>query len=77
MKKEKGEKQSRNKKVVISTIIFAILGITAIVVGFGLTDGWASVLAWLVSRWAIYIYIMLALVIFVVVWVLFKNKIGE
>ena len=77
MKKEKGEKQSRNKKVVVSTIIFAILGITAIVVGFGLTDGWASVLAWLGSRWAIYIYIMLALVIFVVVWVLFKNKIGE
>lgn len=78
MKKDKkGIFQGKSKWIIISTIIFAILGITALVLGFGFTYGFMSVLMWFGSRWAIYIYIALALIAFLIVWVYFKNKIGE
>ena len=78
MKKDKkGIFQGKSKWIIISTIIFAILGIIALVLGFGFTYGFMSVLMWFGSRWAIYIYIALALIAFLIVWVYFKNKIGE
>lgn len=76
-KKVKAFFEGKSKWIIISTIIFAILGITALVLGFGLTNGWESVLAWFTSRWAIYVYIMLAVVALICIWVFFKNKIGE
>lgn len=76
-KNKKGIFQGKSKWIIISTIIFAILGITALILGFGLTNGWMSVLMWFGSRWAIYVYIVIALVAFIVIWVYFKGKIGE
>lgn len=76
-KNKKGIFEGKSKWIIISTIIFAILGITALVLGFGLTYGFMSVLKWFGSRWAIYIYIIVALLAFLTVWVYFKNKIGE
>lgn len=76
-KNKKGIFQGKSKWIIISTIIFAILGITALVLGFGLTNGWMSVLMWFGSRWAIYVYIVIALLAFIVIWVYFKGKIGE
>ena len=75
-KNKKGIFNGKNKWIVISTIIFAIIGIASIVIGFGLTYGWLAVLQWFGSRWAIYIYIIIAILGFLVVWLIFKNKIG-
>jgi len=75
--KKKGIFEGKSKWIIISTIIFAILGITALILGFGFTNGFMSVLMWFGSRWAIYIYIVVALLGFLIAWVYFKNKIGE
>lgn len=75
--KKKAFKESKSKVAIISTVAFLLLGITAFVVGYGLTDGWDSVLAWFSSRWAVYIYIMLAFLILIVVWLWGKRKVGE
>lgn len=75
--KKKGIFEGKSKWIIISTIIFAILGITALILGFGFTNGFMSVLMWFGSRWAIYIYIVVALLGFLLAWVYFKNKIGE
>lgn len=75
--KKKAKKESKSKIAIISTLVFLILGITAFVLGYGLTDGWASVLAWFGSRWAIYIYILIGFLALIVVWLWARTKIGE
>lgn len=69
--------KGKSKWVILSTAIFALLGITLLIVGFGVTYGWMSVLEWFGSRWAIYVYIIVGLLIFLIAWVVFKQKIGE
>ncbi len=76
-KKKKGIFEGKSKWTIISTAVFAILGITLLIVGFGVTYGWESVLAWFGSRWAIYLYIIIGLLGFLVAWVVFKLKVGE
>lgn len=76
-KNKKGILQGKSKWVIISTIAFVILGIALIVIGFGVTYGWLSVLQWFGSRWAIYIYIIIGLLVFLFAFVIFKQKIGE
>ena len=76
-KNKKGMSQGKSKWVIISTIAFVILGIALIVIGFGVTYGWLSVLQWFGSRWAIYIYIIIGLLVFLFAFVIFKQKIGE
>lgn len=75
--KKKGIFKGKSKWIIISTLAFATLGIFALILGFSLANGFMSVLLWFGSRWAIYIYITLALLGFVVAWVIFKQKIGE
>lgn len=67
----------KGKWVLLSTGIFLLVGIAAIVVGFGLANGWESVLAWFGSRWAIYLYILLGLLFFLVLWIIYKAKMEE
>lgn len=76
-KNKKGILQGKSKWIIISTIAFVILGIALIVIGFGVTYGWLSVLQWFGSRWAIYIYIIIGLLVFLFAFVIFKQKIGE
>ena len=76
-KNKKGISQGKSKWVIIATIAFVILGIALIVIGFGVTYGWLSVLQWFGSRWAIYIYIIIGLLVFLFAFVIFKQKIGE
>ena len=76
-KNKKGILQGKSKWLIISTIAFIILGIALIVIGFGVTYGWLSVLQWFGSRWAIYIYIIIGLLVFLFAFVIFKQKIGE
>lgn len=76
-KKKKGILEGKNRWIFWSTIGFAVLGIISLIVGFGIADGWMSVLLWFGSRWAVYIYITLALLGFLIAWVIFKQKIGE
>lgn len=67
----------KGKWVILSTGIFLAIGITALIVGFGLAYGWLAVLQWFGSRWAIYIYILLGLLVFLVIWVIHKAKMEE
>ena len=76
-KNKKGILQGKSKWLIISTIAFIILGIALIVIGFGVTYGWLSVLQWFGSRWAIYIYIIIGLLVFLFAFVMFKRKSGE
>lgn len=76
-KKKKAFLEGKNKYVFFGTIGFATLGIVSLVVGFGLSKGWLSVLNWFTSRWAIYIYIIVALLGFLVAYLIFKKKMGE
>lgn len=76
-KNKKGILQGKNKWIIISTFAFVILGIALIIIGFGVTNGWLSVLQWFGSRWAIYVYIIIGLLGFLFAWVIFKQKIGE
>lgn len=77
MKKSKKELLKAKKWGIISSIIFVVIGIVAIVVGFGISDGWESVLNWFTSRWSIYVYIAVAFLVFLAAYTIFKSKIGD
>lgn len=74
MKKKKKKLDKATKIAIISTIAFLLVGITAFVVGFGIKDGWLAVAKWFVSRWAVYVYITLILLIFVLIWFIHKRR---
>ena len=77
MKKSKKELLKAKKWGIMSSIIFVVIGIVAIVVGFGISDGWESVLNWFTSRWSIYVYIAAAFLVFLAAYTIFKSKIGD
>lgn len=62
---------------IITTGIFLSLGILGLVLGFGLTNGWESVALWFTGRWAIYVYILIAILILIGVWALYKKFMKE
>lgn len=64
----------KGKWVLLSLLIFAVFGITALIVGFGLTNGWLSVLRWFGSKWAIMIYVLIVFIIFGAIWFIHKAK---
>lgn len=64
----------KGKWVLLSLLIFAVFGITALIVGFGLANGWLSVLQWFGSKWAIMIYVLIVFIIFGAVWFIHKAK---
>ena len=80
MKKKRGFSkfiQEHGKWAIVGTIVFALIGITALVVGNGLAYGWDSVRAWFTSRWGIYVYIIVGFLGFLIAWVIFKMKMGD
>lgn len=64
----------KGKWVLLSLLIFAVFGITALIVGFGLAYGWLSVLQWFGSKWAIMIYVLIVFIIFGAIWFIHKAK---
>jgi len=64
----------KGKWVILSTLIFILVGLICLVVGFGIADGWDAVLAWFGSRYAVMIYVIVALLIFGIVWFIHKAK---
>ncbi len=73
-KKKKLKLEKATIIAIISTLAFFLVGIAAIVIGYGVKDGWDSVGRWFTSRWAIYIYIVIALLIFALAWFLHKRR---
>lgn len=72
--KKKNKLEKRTVIAIVSTGSFLLIGILALVIGFAIKDGWASVLAWFASRWAIYIYIAIAIMVFLLVWFIHKRR---
>lgn len=59
--KRKHRKSKQAIWSIIGTIAFALLGLACLFVGYGLRDGWDSVIAWFSSKYAIYLYIGLVI----------------
>lgn len=59
------------KAMLIGSIVFFLVGIASLVLAFGLKDGWASVLAWFTSRWAMYVYVAIGLWIIIVLYIIY------
>ena len=74
IKNKKKKLDKATKVAIITTISFLLVGIAAMVIGFGIKDGWLSVAKWFVSRWAIYVYIALLLMVFVLLWFIHKRR---
>ena len=73
--KKKIKKLDKASKIaIISTVSFLLVGIAAFVIGYGLKDGWMSVLMWFGSRWAIYIYIAIIILVLALVWFIHKRR---
>lgn len=64
----------KGKWVILSFIIFAFVGLVCLVVGFGIANGWLSVLKWFGSKWAIMIYVLIGFMIFGIVWFIHKMR---
>lgn len=62
------------KATVIGSGIFLLIGITSLVLAYGIKDGWDSVLAWFTSRWAMYIYVAIGLWIIAVLYIIIICK---
>lgn len=58
-KYELKKKLKENRLWIIGTIVFLIIGVTALLIGFNMT-GW-SIMDWLQSPWATTFFIVLAL----------------
>lgn len=56
--------------------VFALIGIASFIVGYGLKDGWDSVIAWFTSKWAVWVYVFAVVYVFVALGYVFwkKNK---
>lgn len=62
------------KGVVIGTSCFFVFGLACFVVGYGLVDGWAKVIAWFGGRWAMMVYIFVGLWTLIVLWLVYLAK---
>ena len=67
-------KSKGGKWTIIGTTIFLVVGIAAFVLGYGLTAGWLWVAQWFVSKWAIMVYVFIALYIIVVIRLIYLSK---
>lgn len=54
--------------------VFALIGGACFVVGYGLKDGWDSVLAWFTSKWAMWVYVFAALYVLILAGFVFYKK---
>lgn len=64
----------KGKWVILSFIIFAVVGLVALFVGFGLTNGWIETLKWFGSKWAIMLYVLLGFIAFGLIWFIHKVR---
>lgn len=62
------------KATIIGSSVFLLVGIISLILAYGIKDGWASVLAWFTSRWAMYIYVGIGLWIIAVLYIIIIAK---
>ena len=64
-------------KILVGSLIFLAIGIAAFVIGFVIAYGWAVVLAWFGSRWALLLYLFIAIYIFLISFLIHMNKMKD
>ena len=67
-------KTKSGKITIIGTTVFLLIGITALVLGYGLSEGWHVVLAWITSKWAMYFYVGIGLYVIIVLYIVYLSK---
>lgn len=67
-------KTKSGKITIISTTVFLLIGITALVLGYGLSEGWHVVLAWFTSKWAMYVYVGIGFYVLIILHIIILSK---
>lgn len=65
--------KKRNKLLIITSIIFVVVALIALVVGFTLSGN--DVIAWLSSKWAMLIYIVVGCYFLIFIYLVVGDKI--
>lgn len=67
-------KSKGGKITIISTTVFLLIGITALVLGYGLKDGWQVVLNWFTSRYAMYVYVGIGFYVLIILYIIVLSQ---
>lgn len=73
-------KNNKGKSAIVASIgsiAFLILGIACFACGYGFSLGWDVVLAWFSSRYALLVYVFLALWLFIASYLIYWGKLHE
>lgn len=54
--------------IYVGTGAFLLFGITCIICGYGLSEGWDWVAKWFTSQWAIYVYVFIFFYLVGIAW---------
>lgn len=67
-------KSKGGKATIIGTTAFLLIGITALVLGYGLKDGWQVVLNWFTSRYAMFVYVGIGFYILLILYIIVLSQ---
>lgn len=67
-------KSRGGKLTIIGTTVFLLIGLTALVLGYGLSDGWEVVLAWFTSKYAMYVYVGLGFYVILILYIIVLSQ---
>ena len=67
-------KSKGGKITIIGTTVFLLIGLLALVLGYGLSEGWEVVLAWFTSRYAMYVYVGLGFYVILILYIIVLSQ---
>ena len=68
-------KNKNNRIVIVLSLIFVILAIGFIILGFAISG--ANILAWFGSKWALWFYLFLGIYLLVILYVFIADRIKK
>ena len=68
-------KNKNNRIVIVLSLIFMILAIGFIILGFAISG--ANILAWFGSKWALWFYLFLGIYLLVILYVFISDRIKK
>jgi len=68
-------KTKGGKGAIIGTTAFLLVGVLALLLGYGIGEGWDVVAAWFVSRYAMYFYVGAGFYVIIVCYIIVLSKV--